>query len=85
MAAPLTAFGITFIHMLVSGVIYPQELLPQSVASVGSYLPAAKAHMILFATFANYASTPTLSLLFSAAIMLFGVLLLSKKLRGRPQ
>ena len=85
MAAPLTAFGITFIHMLVSGVIYPQELLPQSVASVGSYLPAAKAHMILFATFANYASTPTLSLLFSAAIMLFGVLLLSRKRRGRNQ
>ena len=83
MAAPLTAFGITFIHMLASGVIYPRELLPEAVASAGSFLPAANAHRIIFDTFAAYTSKVTLLPLLIAAFLFLLILLLSKRLRGR--
>lgn len=84
MAAPLAAFGITFLHMLLSGVIYPRELLPKIVTRIGSILPAANAHEIIFKNFAEDTRHTYMTPLLVAVIVLFLFLILSKKMRRRP-
>lgn len=66
----LIAFAITLLHMLLGGIIYPQELLPKAIRGFVTIVPAGTVHESAFAHFTSYeAPNGTVHLLAALAIL----------------
>lgn len=78
----LLAFGLTFLHLLAGGVIYPAELLPPAVRSVGAFTPAAQTHALAFAVFSGKDSSMSTRLI-GGTMLLALLLLITGRLRRR--
>lgn len=73
----LVTFGITLLHMLLGGTIYPQELLPKALRGLVAFVPAGIVHENAFASATAYeAQSGTVYLAITLAL-LFTILWMS--------